>query len=94
MGMTGLARRIGIGLFASTLGGGIAVAQGWQHVGKIQRVEKLKDGGELTAGSAKVRVTVFRDGIFRVRVAPDGTFSKDFSWALIESPESPSVKIE
>ena len=92
--MTGLARRIGIGLLASALGCGIAVAQGWQHVGKVQRVEKLKDGVELIAGSAKVRVTVFRDGIFRVRVAPDGTFSKDFSWALIESPESPSVKIE
>src|SRR5258707_15777026 len=94
MDMTGLARRIGIGLFSSALGCGIAVAQGWQHVGKVQRVEKLKDGVELIAGSAKVRVTVFRNGIFRVRVAPDGTFPKDFSWALIESPESPSVKIE
>src|SRR5882762_7870352 len=64
MDMTGLARRIGIGLLASALGCGIAVAQGWQHVGKVQRVEKLKDGVELIAGSAKVRVTVFRDGIF------------------------------
>ena len=92
--MTAFARRIGIGLLASTLGSGIAAAQGWQHVGKVQRVEKLKDGVELTAGAAKVRVTVFRDGIFRVRVAPDGNFQKDFSWALIESPEPPAVKIE
>ena len=92
--MTGLARRIGIGLLASALGCGIAVAQGWQHVGKIQRVDKLKDGVELSAGAAKVRITVFRNGIFRVRVAPDGTFPKDFSWALIESPEPPAVKIE
>ncbi len=92
--MTGFARRIGIGLLASTLGSGIAAAQGWQHVGRVQRVEKLKDGVELTAGAAKVRVTVFRDGIFRVRVAPDGNFQKDFSWALIESPEPPAVKIE
>jgi len=94
MGMTGLARRIGIGLLASALGCGIAVAQGWQHVGKIQRVEKLKDGVELAAGAAKVRVTVFREGVFRVRVAPDGSFPKDFSWALIESPEPPTLKIE
>ncbi len=92
--MTAFARRIGIGLLASTLGSGIAAAQGWQHVGKVQRVEKLKDGVELTAGAAKVRVTVFRDGIFRVRVAPDGNFPKDFSWALIESPEPPAVKVE
>src|SRR5882762_729853 len=94
MDMTGLARRIGIGLLASALGCGIAVAQGWQHVGKIQRVEKLKDGVELAAGAAKVRVTVFREGVFRVRVAPDGSFPKDFSWALIESPEPPTLTIE
>jgi alpha-glucosidase len=94
MDMTGFARRIGIGLLASALGCGIAVAQGWQHVGKVQRVEKLKDGVELTSGAAKVRVTVFRDGIFRVRVAPDGNFPKDFSWAVVESVEPPAVKIE
>src|SRR6267378_937393 len=80
--MTGLARRIGIGLLASAVGCGIAVAQGWQHIGKVQRVEKMKDGVELTAGAAKVRIT------------PDGNFPKDFSWAVIESPESPAVKVE
>jgi alpha-glucosidase len=94
MDMTGLARRLGIGLLSSALGCGIACAQGWQHLGKVQRVEKLKDGLELTAGAAKVRITVFRDGIFRVRVAPDGNFPKDFSWALIETPEPPPVKID
>ncbi len=92
--MTGFVRRIGIGLLASALGCGIALAQGWQHLGKVQRVEKLKDGVELTAGTAKVRITVFRDGVFRVRVAPNGTFPKDFSWAVIESPELPALKIE
>ena len=92
--MTGFVRRIGIGLIACALGCGIALPQGWQHLGKVQRVEKLKDGLELTAGVAKVRITVFRDGIFRVRVAPDGNFLKDFSWALIESPEPPAFRIE
>ncbi len=92
--MTGLARRIGIGLLASALGCGTAVAQGWQHIGKVQRVEKMKDGVELTAGAAKVRITAFRDGVFRVRLAPDGNFPKDYSWAVIESPEPPPVKIE
>src|SRR6267154_1131311 len=92
--MTGFARLIGIGFLASALGSGFAAAQGWQHLGKVQRVEKLKDGVELTAGAAKVRVTVFRDGVFRVRVAPNGTFPKDSSWAVIESPEPPAFKIE
>ena len=71
-----------------------AAATGWQHIGNVQRVEKLKDGVELTAGKAKLRVTVFRDGIFRVRVAPQGTFPKDFSWAVIETPEPPAFKVE
>ncbi len=92
--MTGFARRIGIGLLGSALWCGIAVGQGWQHLGKVQRVEKMKDGVELTAGAARVRITVFRDGLFRVRLAPDGNFPKDFSWAVIQSPEPHPVKIE
>ncbi|HEY6946170.1 MAG TPA: glycoside hydrolase family 31 protein, partial [Candidatus Acidoferrum sp.] len=35
---------------------------------------------------AKVRVTQFYNGVIRVRVAPDGHFPKDFSWALAETP--------
>src|ERR1700719_67421 len=70
------------------------IAQGWQHIGSVQKVEKLPDGVELTAGKAKVRVTVFRDGIFRVRVAQAGTFPKDFSWAVIETPQPPAVKVD
>jgi alpha-glucosidase len=70
------------------------LAQGWQHIGNVQKVEKLPDGVELTAGKAKVRVTVFRSGIFRVRVAETGTFPKDFSWAVIETPEPPAVRVD
>src|SRR5882724_9573789 len=72
----------------------VLFAQGWQHIGSVQKVEKLPDGVELTAGKAKVRVTAFREGVFRVRVAPTGTFAKDFSWAVIETPEPPTIKID
>jgi len=92
--MTGLAQRIGIGILGSFFLCATAAAQGWQHIGKVQSVEKLKDGVELTAGSAKVRVTVFREGVFRVRLAPDRTFPRDFSWSLVESPDPPAFKIE
>jgi alpha-glucosidase len=74
--------------------GGAAFGQGWQHIGNADRVEKLPDGVELSSGQARVRVTVFREGIVRVRLAPQGTFPKDFSWAVIESPEPPTVNIE
>ncbi len=92
--MTTFARRVGMGLLAFALACGTVSAQGWQHLGSVQSVEKLKDGVELAAGPAKVRVTVFREGVFRVRVAPNGAFPKDFSWAVIESPEATALTIE
>ena len=68
-------------------------AQGWQHLGAVQRVEKVADGLELTAGHARVRITAFSDSVIRVRVAPEGKFSKDFSWAVIASPQPPAINI-
>src|SRR5713226_7564925 len=85
MNMTGFVRRIAIGVLASTTGCGLAAAQGWQHIGKVQRVERIQDGVELTAGAAKVRITQGCNGVRRVRVAPDGHFPKDASWALFET---------
>jgi alpha-glucosidase len=73
---------------------GAAFGQGWQHIGNAERVEKLPDGVELLSGRARVRVTVFREGIVRVRLASQGNFPKDFSWAVIQPPEPPSFKIE
>ncbi|HSC46289.1 MAG TPA: glycoside hydrolase family 31 protein [Candidatus Acidoferrum sp.] len=69
-------------------------AQGWQHAGNVQKVDRLPDGVELSAGKAKVRVTAFREGIFRVRVAPSGAFPKDFSWAVTEAAQPPAIKID
>ncbi|MBZ5527346.1 MAG: glycoside hydrolase family 31 protein [Acidobacteriia bacterium] len=92
--MAGQGPRIGLVLalwFACT---GSTAAQGWQHIGKVRHVDQLKDGVELTASAARVRITAVRDGVIRVRVAPDGTFAKDFSWAVIETPEPPPIKVE
>ncbi len=69
-------------------------AQGWQHVGKVEHLEKRTDGVELSSGKAKVRVTFLRDGIARVRVAPSGIFPKDQSWAIIGTPQPPAVSVE
>ncbi|MGB8473314.1 MAG: glycoside hydrolase family 31 protein [Candidatus Acidiferrum sp.] len=92
--MLRLARCTGISLLFWTIHISGAAATGWQHIGNVQRVERLKDGVELTAGSAKLRISAFRDGVIRVRLAPHGSFPKDFSWAVIESPEPPAIKIE
>jgi alpha-glucosidase len=69
-------------------------ATGWEHIGNVQRVERLKDGVEITTENAKVRVSFFRDGIVRVRVGYKGVFPKDYSWAVIETPEPPSISLK
>jgi len=89
-----LARLILVVLFAVAAFSPFAIAEGWQHLGAIQHVEKLPNGVELSAGNSKVRVTVFRDGVIRVRVAPKGTFPKDTSWAVIETPEPSAINVE
>ena len=71
-----------------------ARSQGWQHLGTVQHVDKLRDGVELTAGHAKIRITAFNDAAIRVRVAPQGVFPTDFSWAVIQNPQLPAVTVE
>lgn len=92
--MSGLLRRCGFLLVPAVLMAVGAHGQGWQHISSVQHVDKLPDGLELTAGQAKVRITAFREGVFRVRVAPSGQFPKDFSWAVIQSPQPLAVRID
>ena len=92
--MPRLASWTGVVLLFCAISSGSTSATGWQHIGNVQQVEKLQDGVELTAGSAKVRITAFRDGVIRVRLAPQGSFPKDFSWAVIESPDPSAVSVE
>jgi alpha-glucosidase len=92
--MRAFAPRAVVGLLFCAFGLAGSSAQGWHHIGNVQNVEVLPDGVELTAGSAKVRITAFRDGVLRVRVAPQGNFPQDFSWAVIQAPQPPAVKVE
>ena len=41
------------------ISGGTAFAQGWQHIGNANRVEKLPDGVELSSGQARVRAVSY-----------------------------------
>src|SRR5215467_10393205 len=92
--MLGISRRLLAPAVVILLAPLVLAAQGWQHVGVVQKVDKLPDGAELTSGKTKIRVTVFREGIFRVRVAPNGAFPKDFSWAVVETPAPPAVRVD
>ena len=88
-----LVRRPALTSLALALCSTCALAQGWQHIGAVQRVEKLADGVELSAGRTKARITAFNESVIRVRVSPQGTFSKDSSWAVIATPQPLAPKV-
>jgi len=67
----------------------------WQHLGAVTHVEILADGVELQAGSAAVRVTAVTNSTIRLRLAPQGIFPSDFSWAVVPSSvASPRVTVQ
>ncbi|HWZ11650.1 MAG TPA: glycoside hydrolase family 31 protein [Acidobacteriaceae bacterium] len=80
-------------LFAALTGSAWAE---WQAIGNVSNVVRTPNGVELTAGKAKVLVTVVNDATVRVRVAPSGTFDKDFSWAVDPAfkPAAPAVRVQ
>src|SRR5271167_4224663 len=92
-----MAVRVGRWLLVAFLAGIFSVnlpAAGWEHLGNVDRVEELKYGVQLSARNAKLQITFFRGDIVRVRLAPNGVFAKDFSWAIVQAPEPPEVQIK
>ncbi|MDR7134007.1 alpha-glucosidase [Lysobacter niastensis] len=71
-----------------------AQAQGWRYVGDVDRVEELADGVVVSCGTARVRVTAFADGVFRVQLAPAGAFDGDASWAVVQPAARAKVSVD
>ncbi len=55
--------------------------------------QPLRDGIELQADSATVRITALRDDIIRVRIAP-GALPEDASWAVLPGPRGKSIDVK
>jgi alpha-glucosidase len=73
---------------------GAAAQSKWQELEKVSGVKELSDGVELLSGKGLVRVTAINDSVVRVRVARDGKFPADHSWAVLpKSSPSPAVKV-
>ena len=68
-------------------------AQGWRHVGAVERVEAFDHGIVASSGPFRVRVGVVAPGVFRVTLAPDGTFDEAASWAVVAGAAAPAVKV-
>ncbi|WP_206859641.1 glycoside hydrolase family 31 protein [Lysobacter changpingensis] len=73
---------------------GPAAAAGWRHLGDADRVERRPDGVVVHSGTARLEVRVHAGGVFRVRLAPDGTFDADPSWAVVQGAEPVRVRID
>ena len=56
--------------------------------------QSLRDGIEIQAGTATLRIIALRDDILRVRVAPSGALPEDASWAVLPGPRSKSVDVQ
>jgi alpha-glucosidase len=54
----------------------------------------LRNGAEMSNGSATIRVTALTDSILRVRVARAGRFPEDASWAVPAEVRAKSVRVE
>ncbi|RUN78492.1 DUF5110 domain-containing protein [Sphingomonas sp. TF3] len=52
-----------------------------------------RDGVEVTAGALKMRLTALADGLVRVRIARDGAYPEDASWAVLPEQRKARAKV-
>src|SRR6266567_7422457 len=62
-------------------------------VGAITSSQALRDGVEIQAGSAMLRITALRDDIVRVRISP-GALPEDASWAVLSGARRKSIDVK
>ena len=60
----------------------------------ITSSESLRDGIQIQAGAATLRITALRDDIVRVRIAPTSTLPEDASWAVPAEARGKSVEVQ
>ena len=53
-----------------------------------------RDGIDIKAGAASLRITALRDDILRVRITLGRSFPEDASWSVLPGPRSKSVDVK
>jgi alpha-glucosidase len=61
-------------------------------LGAVSSFRALRDGVDIQAGAATLRITALRDDIIRVRIAP-GALREDASWAVSPAVRGKSVDV-
>ena len=75
---------IALFLFAAS-----AARADWQSLGDITAVEHDATTVTIHCDKAALQISAIADGVARIRLAPSGTFARDFSWAVLDpAPKS------
>ena len=54
----------------------------------ITSAQSQRDGVQIQAGTATLRIIALRDDVLRIRITPDGSLPEDASWAVLSAPRS------
>src|SRR6201987_5530497 len=60
----------------------------------VSASEPLRDGIQIQAGSAVLRITALRNDILRVRVSPNSVLPEDASWAVLPEARTKSIDVQ
>lgn len=64
------------------------------EVKAVSSFQAIRDGIQLEAGPATVRITALRDDIIRVRMSAGSSLPEDASWAALVEPRSKSIEVQ
>ena len=60
----------------------------------VSASEPLRDGIQVQAGPAVMRITALRNDILRVRISPNSVLPEDASWAVLPDSRTKSIDVQ
>jgi len=82
------------GLFVTAPAQTVGGPQPLQALESVAASEPLRDGIQIQAGSAVLRITALRNDIVRVRVSPNSVLPEDASWAVLPEARTKSIDVQ
>lgn len=84
---------LAIAVVASISASGQPSSQPATTIAAVTGSQPLRDGVEIQAGSATLRITALGDDIIRVRISP-GPLPEDASWAVLSAARTKSIDVQ
>ena len=63
-------------------------------VSTVSSFQPIRDGIQIQAGEATMRITALRDDIIRVRISASSTLPEDASWAVLSEARTKSIDVQ